>query len=285
MSTITAKDILRVIGAAQQRHTGARIGFCAQHLGTGQVVEWESAQKLEAASVIKVFLVYQFLCEKWELRDKKFVINTSQREAAVGAGIIKLLSTPELTLTYRDLLALTLSISDNFATSLVLEAVGGISSFNRFVATLPGIASTAWASELTPQLFSSGNLAFTSAADLVKFAALLFSRNGPAEREFLRLFALESEFHVDRLGRRLPLEGFIDGQSPIAYYGSKGGTFSRLGVTNDFAVVELRSGQRFAAAILCQGFYSQDGFRNAHIDHPASQLIAEVGAMIGSLWV
>ncbi|MBX7144631.1 MAG: class A beta-lactamase-related serine hydrolase [Oligoflexia bacterium] len=281
---MNAADIITFIGKTESQYPGARVGFCARNLKNGQCLEYKASQKIEAASVIKVFLAYQFLFEKRELLDKELRVDAAQRDAAVGAGVLKLFSASEFILSYRDLLMLTLSISDNFATALILEAVGGISGFNRFVAGLPGLSCTQWISELTPQLFASGNLAFSSAADLASFAALLDARGGAAEQDFLRLFALEHEFYVDRLGRLLPLDGLMDGPSPIKYFGSKGGTFSRLGVTGDFAIVEYKGGQRIAIAALSEGFYSKNGRRNAHIDHPASLFLAELGELVCRYW-
>lgn len=97
------------------------------HLGSGRELFLNGAEPFPMASTCNVPIAVQLLNreDRGELSRSDMVMRTPS-DLHPGSGTISnLLDDPGVALSYRNVLALVLSISDDSATDLVLEAAGG----------------------------------------------------------------------------------------------------------------------------------------------------------------
>lgn len=106
---------------------GGTMGVCAIHIETGRRVAVHGDERFPMASTFKVPLAVHVLnlvdCGKERL-DRMIELNASDLHPGSGA-ISELLRKPGVSLSLLNLLDLTLTLSDNSATDVVLREVGG----------------------------------------------------------------------------------------------------------------------------------------------------------------
>jgi len=116
-------------------HRG-QVALFAHHLGTGATVELQPDREVKTASAIKLALLVEAFYQVKEGGLALAAPLTLRDEDKVpGSGILPLLH-GGLELTVEDALALVTAVSDNTATNLVIDRVGGVSAVNRRLAAL-----------------------------------------------------------------------------------------------------------------------------------------------------
>jgi beta-lactamase class A len=128
------------IVALEESFSG-RLGFAAVRLEDGETLELRPDELFPTASVIKVGLVSALLdlvaAGRASLEE---VIDLPHREGRVaGGGVLKQLGVDRLSL--RDLIELTICVSDNVATNALFERCGGAVPVNGYLEGL-GLART-----------------------------------------------------------------------------------------------------------------------------------------------
>lgn len=132
MSRLAAAEpaLRELVEAVRGRGDGARVGVAVVDVPTGDRLTWGSAEPFEAASVIKMPILVAALraVERGELRLDDPV--RVPRDAVVGgSGVLRELSSLDR-LSLRDLLTLMIVISDNMATNIVIDELGGVGPVN-----------------------------------------------------------------------------------------------------------------------------------------------------------
>jgi len=127
--------------AALESSFSGRLGFHAEHLDSGTTLERRADERFPTASVIKVALCCALLdCIEHGDADLSELIELPDRGARVaGGGVLKQLDVDRLTL--RDLVELTICVSDNVATNAILEHCGGADLANDYLDGL-GLSDT-----------------------------------------------------------------------------------------------------------------------------------------------
>lgn len=129
MTAMRADDLERLLAEVAGRHTG-NFGLAAHDLTTGEEVGLCASQVFPTASVIKLPILVEFMRQVTNRRlalDERVELRAVDR--CGGSGILKALD-EGLQLTLRDCAVLMIIVSDNAATNLVIEAVGGVDSVN-----------------------------------------------------------------------------------------------------------------------------------------------------------
>jgi beta-lactamase class A len=113
-----------------------RLGFHAVHLDTGDTLELRADERFPTASVIKVALCCALLdvvqrgdADLWEA-----VALPERAHRVAGGGVLKQLDVDRLSI--RDLIELTICVSDNVATNAILERCGGSGAVNGYLGGL-----------------------------------------------------------------------------------------------------------------------------------------------------
>lgn len=132
MAMQRAVDVERRLDQIQSSFSG-QIGFAAKNLSTGEVVARNGTASFPTASVIKVAVLAEVYRQATEGElDLQRRAPLRAEDIVGGSGILKEFG-PGLMPTVHDLATLMIVISDNTATNLLIDLVGGVDSVNRLL--------------------------------------------------------------------------------------------------------------------------------------------------------
>jgi len=127
--TTVAAGVQSRLHAVAEQFSG-QLSVCARNLTTGEEVALAADSILPTASVIKVPILVELLrsaeADSTSLEDR---VGLRQEDLVGGSGILKALS-PGLNPTVHDLATLMIVLSDNTATNMVLDVLGGVAAVN-----------------------------------------------------------------------------------------------------------------------------------------------------------
>ena len=123
------------VTALARAHRG-KVALYAHHLGTGATLELDADREVKTASAIKLaILVEAFYQVQAGTLDLGATTALHDADKVAGSGVLPLLH-DGLELTAGDALALMIALSDNTATNLVIDRLGGVGAVNARLATL-----------------------------------------------------------------------------------------------------------------------------------------------------
>lgn len=127
--------------AALEAVFSGRLGYQAVRLDDGVELSLRPDERFPTASVIKIALVCALLelVAGGEAELEELVALPPREERVAGGGVLKQLEVERLSL--RDLVELTVCVSDNVATNAILGRCGGASPVNAYLERL-GLAET-----------------------------------------------------------------------------------------------------------------------------------------------
>ncbi len=252
------------------------IGLLAKRLDDGLEIGHNQTEVFQAASVIKLPLLLDALnlVERGELNlEQRYEMRAEDR--AMGSGVLKVCD-GGLELTLRDLLTLMIVVSDNTATNMMLDILGGPDAINtRFKAT--GLETTRVVGKLSvPLEFQTAAQRQEQRANITPLETVgLLERlwNSEILRPETRELALEimaQQQYTEIIARYLP-------------EGTRTATKSgfQIGVRNDvgfvwFAENSKRTGQVYAIALA-----SKDGQDlRYHVDNEGVLAVARVSRLV-----
>jgi beta-lactamase class A len=130
MDVRSREELDRQIAEIAARFSG-ELSFAAKNLATGETIERNADTVMPTASVIKLaVLVEVFRQAAEEGLDLERRLQMRDTDVVRGSGILKEL-TPGLQPTVRDLATLMVVLSDNTATNMLIDLVGGVEAVNR----------------------------------------------------------------------------------------------------------------------------------------------------------
>lgn len=128
-ATLTRDDVDRSLRLLDASCTG-HIAVSARHLGTGESLEWRSHDICRVASSAKVALhavvMEQVTRGKLDLDHR---VELAMEDLVGGSGVLAMLR-PGIAPTIADLCTLMIVVSDNTATSVLLDLAGGVEGVN-----------------------------------------------------------------------------------------------------------------------------------------------------------
>jgi beta-lactamase class A len=118
-----ASDLEKRLEELAASHQGG-VALYAKNLTTGESVSLDAERPVQTASVIKLSLMLQAFeqVKSGKLKLSAPVVLTKDNQVG-GSGILNLMD-PGLTLTLKDAITLMMTVSDNTATNMVIDAVG-----------------------------------------------------------------------------------------------------------------------------------------------------------------
>ena len=160
------------------RSVNARWGIYVKCLETGEEIAINADQQMDTMSVIKIPLMAEVFRQmeegRFKLTDRITVEDSAKRP---GTGVIRSLDAGA-SFTVKDLLTLMTIVSDNTATDLMFDKVGGVDPVNRLMASygLKSIRATGPAS-----VWFAALRAATSAAEFHNEAKTPFGLSSPRD--------------------------------------------------------------------------------------------------------
>jgi beta-lactamase class A len=137
LSQQQAQDAVAAVAAASRAH----VGLAARHLGTGEELSWQPDARIQTASTVKV-AIYAEVMRQARLGqvDLAARVTTGAADLTGGSGVLSLLQ-PGASCTVADLCTLMIIVSDNTATNMLIDLLGGVGAVNQGVSALgyPGI--------------------------------------------------------------------------------------------------------------------------------------------------
>jgi beta-lactamase class A len=137
LSSERARSAIAAVAAACSGH----VGLAARHLGTGEELTWNPDATIQTASTVKVAIFAEVMRQARLGRvDTEARAVTREHDLAGGSGVLSVLR-PGLACTVADLCTLMIVLSDNTATNMLIDLLGGVDAVNQGVASLgyPGI--------------------------------------------------------------------------------------------------------------------------------------------------
>lgn len=130
MKRIASRADLDAALARVQTWFSGKIGLAATNLATGETVELDAGRLYPTASVIKLAVLVELFRQAAAGRiDLDRRVEMAPADIVLGSGVLKELR-PGLAPTVRDLATAMVVLSDNTATNLLIDLVGGVAPVN-----------------------------------------------------------------------------------------------------------------------------------------------------------
>ncbi len=227
-------SVTRRLAAVQRQFRGV-LGVAARDLASGAEIRHNVNDVFSAASCIKVPVLVEVFrqVEAGHLSLDEPIPYTAAHRVP-GSGVLKDLTVGRA-MPLRDAVTLMIIISDNTATNMVIDAVGGVGPVNRTMTAL-GV----------PQLILNRHISFTEEGPLAVATPAAFCDllTGLARGEVISATAsqamveiLKRQQYTDRIGRYIPYDGDAYEEDPEHHLGIASKSGSVRGVRNDVGIV------------------------------------------------
>jgi beta-lactamase class A len=199
-----------------EREYGGHLGVMAKNLRTGEVVQYNAAERFPTASLIKlpVMVAYYQMVREGAL-DPKTTVTLTAADNKPGSGILERL-TEGATITLQDAVNLMITLSDNTATNLVLDRMASthverLAVVNDLMVRL-GLKNTRLLNSLyswdtkqrTPEGIRYG-IGLSTPEDMVMLLELMYRKelvDAPSSEAMITV--LKGQFYDDMIPRLLP---------------------------------------------------------------------------------
>jgi beta-lactamase class A len=231
-----------------------KLTFSLQGIDNDFYCAMDPRDSMPAASAAKIYILGAlFSCaEMGQIRlDESFILQWNDLEE--GSGILGNMM-PGMKLSIRDAAELMIIVSDNTATNILLDRIGGPETVNAHLAAA-GLASSRINRRLSedPEIMAQCHFADTTAADLAGYlAAVRTGRILSPEYAGIFMDILTAQHDKGMFPRDMNLRDFYDdpacGNGTVA---NKTGTME--GIRTDAGILTLDSGKQFSYAVMTDG--------------------------------
>jgi beta-lactamase class A len=225
----------------QQNYSG-RLALAARNLKTGEEVMLDPGLLLPTASTIKVCILAEVYAQVEEGKlglDERIEMTAANQVG--GSGVLKTLN-PGLHLTIFDLCTLMIIKSDNTATNMLTDLVGGIEAINRRMQQTYGLADTTYHSMVDFEKIGDDvrRFAESTAADLMELMSLMARGalvSSAASDEMLAILGRQQ--YLDQFPRYLNYNPWAEDLGVVADFSIHNKTGFFPGTAVDIGVVKL----------------------------------------------
>jgi beta-lactamase class A len=246
------RETLEVELAAIRGRFSGLLGLAARNLATGEDVLLNEHLLLPTASTIKVCILIEVYHQAHEGRlrlDERLTMTAADQVG--GSGVLKTLN-PGLTPTIYDLAMLMIIKSDNTATNMLTDRVGGVEAVNRRMLETYGLVHTHYHSRVDFEKIGDDVRRFAESTPyelmrLMEFLARGEAVSPQASAEMLAIMGRQQ--YLDQFPRYLNYNPYAQdiGLSQEITVHNKTGFFPGTGV--DIGLVRLPEGIAFAYAV------------------------------------
>jgi len=260
---------------------GGELGLAAMNLTTGEELARNDERPMPTASVFKLpLLVEVFRQSEAGALDLDERVALRAEDAVMGSGILRDFS-PGLQPTLRDLAMMMVIVSDNSATNLLLDRVGGPQRVNATMREL-GLASIVVHRRIVfGEITTNGSLAEAAPRDLMRLVAMLAREelvSPEASRAMLAI--LGRQRHLEQAPRFIayrPYAGDFGRAQPIKVFNKTG--FIN-GLRADTGLITIDPDVRIAYSVV-NDVGTDDSYRQ---EHPGDIVNALIGRVLVEYW-
>jgi beta-lactamase class A len=210
-ASATSRSALDESIASVQRHFNGQLGLAATNLTSGEQVLLNADVLFPTASVIKVAILAELFGQAKEGRlvlDER--VEMQSADLVGGSGVLRELL-PGLQPTLTDLAMLMVVLSDNVATNMLIDRVGGVEAVNKRVQSEYGFSSIVLRNRVDFDRIGDDvrNFAEATPADLMRFMERLARHelvSAAASTEMLRILGRQQ--YLDQVPRYLKVNPY-----------------------------------------------------------------------------
>lgn len=248
-----------------------RVGYVIRNLRTGDAVTRAEHELFPTASVIKLPLLSVFsACVERGTASWEEHATVAERDLVGGSGLLRHLAVPH-TLSYGDAAWYALCLSDNVATNLFIERLGGVASVNGLLRRHVGHDLHLHSLAMGRRDAGARSMGEATPAAVADVLVRLVEGTAPGARRLLDITA--QQLYRTMIPRYLPAPGPASGVRRIC---NKTGFLD--GIRADAAVIETETG-----AVVMAAFTDRASPAGTHED-PGERLIAGLAARAYQAW-
>jgi beta-lactamase class A len=275
----TRGQIDRLLQILSNRAQGT-LGAAARNLQTGEEITWQAERTMPTASTFKFPLLVEVFTQaaagSLDLDERVPLLPEDQ---VGGSGVLRDLQ-PGLQPTLRDLAMLMIVVSDNSATNMLLDRVGGPAAVSAAMAAL-GLPSIVVNRRLIFSAAPRGPVAEAAPQDMMRLAAMLAEGNlvsPEASREMRAIMG--RQHHHDQFPRYLALLLYAEDNEQPRLLRVLNKTGSNGGLRADVGVVQVGATDRIVFSVVCDTG-PDETYRS---EHPAAVINGLVGRVLLEYW-
>jgi beta-lactamase class A len=277
---ITTREVIdHILQVLSQRAQGT-LGVAARNLETGEEITWQAERSMPTASTFKFPLLFEVFAQA-----EAGTLNLDERvpllaqDQVGGSGALRDLL-PGLQPTLRDLAMLMIVVSDNSATNMLLERVGGPVAVNAAMKALD-LPSIVVNRRLMFSAAPRGPVAEAAPQDMMKLAVMLAEGrlvSAEASREMRAIMARQHDH--DQFPRYLALLPYAeDNEQPrLLRVFNKTGAIG--GLRADAGLVQVGDERTIAFSLVCDTG-PDETYRS---ENPAAVINGLVGRVLLEYW-
>lgn len=275
----TRKQVDQVLQILSTR-AGGKLGVAARNLESGEEVTWQAARPMPTASTFKFpVLVEVFAQAAAGNLDLDERVPLAADDQVGGSGVLRDLI-PGLEPTLRDLAMLMIVVSDNSATNMLLDRVGGPAAVTAAMHALD-LSSIVVNRRLIFSAAPRGPVAEAAPQDLMRLAAMMAEGQlvSAESSQEIREIMVRQRYH-DEFPRYLALTPYAGDNEQSHALRILNKTGANGGLRADVGVLQVGAERSIAFSVVCDTG-PDETYRP---EHPAAVINGLVGRVLLEYW-
>ena len=275
----TREQIDRLLQVLDTQALGT-LGVAARNLATGEEVAWHAERSMPTASTFKFPVLAELFAQaeagKLDLDERVPLLASDQ---VGGSGTLRDFQ-PGVQPTLRDLAALMIVVSDNSATNMLLDRVGGPAAVNAAMQAL-GLSSIVVNRRLIFSGAPRGPVAEAAPRDMLRLAVMLAEGTlvSAAAAQEMRAIMSGQHYH-DQFPRYLALLPYAGDNEQPRLLRLLNKTGANGGLRADVGLVQVGDTDLIAFSVVCDTG-PDETYRG---EHPAAVINGLVGRVLLEYW-
>jgi beta-lactamase class A len=277
---ITTREQIEHLLQILSERAGGTLGVAARNLQTGEEVTWQAERAMPTASTFKFPVLAELFAQaEAGTLDLDERIPLLAEDQAGGSGVLRDLL-PGLQPTLRDLAMLMIIVSDNSATNMLLDRVGGPAAVTAAMRTL-GLPSIVVNRRLIFSAAPRGPVAEAAPRDMMQLAAMLAEGSlvSPEASREMRAIMARQHYH-EQFPRYLALLPYAEDNEQPRLLRVLNKTGANGGLRADVGLVQVGDADLVAFSVVCDTG-PDETYRS---EHPAAVINGLVGRVLLEYW-
>ena len=277
---ISTRDQIEHLLELLARQAGGTLGVAARNLTTGEEVAWQAGRVMPTASTFKFPVLAELFAQAEAGKlDLDARVPLRAEDQVGGSGTLRDFQ-PGVQPTLRDLATLMIVVSDNSATNMLLDRVGGPAAVNAAMQAL-GLPSIVVNRRLVFSGAPRGPVAEAAPQDMLRLAVMLAEGSlvSPAASREMRAILAGQHDH-DQFPRYLALLPYADDNEQPRLLRVLNKTGANGGLRADVGVVQVGETHLVAFSVVCDTG-PDETYRS---EHPAAVINGLVGRVLLEYW-